>query len=166
MVAYYELGWGGWWFWDPVENASFMPWLVGTALIHSLAVTENAAASRTGRFAGHSGVLAVAARHLPRPFQRTDLGHAFATDPRRGIFILISSLHGYRPVAGAVRLAQRLGRSRWSLLADFAGIGMLSPTMWSSPAVFVGARFYPLLIDALWVGGFPSATVFQRCRLR
>ena len=47
--AYYELGWGGWWFWDPVENASFMPWLVGTALIHSLAVTESAAASRTGR---------------------------------------------------------------------------------------------------------------------
>jgi cytochrome c-type biogenesis protein CcmF len=46
--AYYELGWGGWWFWDPVENASFMPWLVGTALIHSLAVTENAACSRAG----------------------------------------------------------------------------------------------------------------------
>jgi cytochrome c-type biogenesis protein CcmF len=46
--AYYELGWGGWWFWDPVENASFMPWLVGTALIHSLAVTENAADSRAG----------------------------------------------------------------------------------------------------------------------
>jgi cytochrome c-type biogenesis protein CcmF len=46
--AYYELGWGGWWFWDPVENASFMPWLVGTALIHSLAVTENVACSRAG----------------------------------------------------------------------------------------------------------------------
>lgn len=48
--AYYELGWGGWWFWDPVENASFMPWLAGTALMHSLAVTENAARSKRGRY--------------------------------------------------------------------------------------------------------------------
>ncbi|MEE9142197.1 MAG: heme lyase CcmF/NrfE family subunit [Gammaproteobacteria bacterium] len=88
--AYYELGWGGWWFWDPVENASFMPWLVGTALIHSLAVTEKRGAfvswtlllsicafalSLLGTFLVRSGVLVSV--------------HAFASDPQRGLFILV-----------------------------------------------------------------------------
>ena len=88
--AYYELGWGGWWFWDPVENASFMPWLVGTALIHSLAVTE-----RRGLFKSWTLLLAISA------FSLSLLGtflvrsgilvsvHAFASDPTRGYFILI-----------------------------------------------------------------------------
>ena len=87
--AYYELGWGGWWFWDPVENASFMPWLVGTALIHSLAVTE-----RRGLFKSWTLLLAISA------FSLSLLGtflvrsgiiisvHAFASDPTRGVFIL------------------------------------------------------------------------------
>lgn len=87
--AYYELGWGGWWFWDPVENASFMPWLVGTALIHSLAVTE-----KRGTFKSWTVLLAITA------FSLSLLGtflvrsgvivsvHAFATDPARGLFIL------------------------------------------------------------------------------
>ncbi|MFQ5549347.1 MAG: heme lyase CcmF/NrfE family subunit, partial [Woeseia sp.] len=87
--AYYELGWGGWWFWDPVENASFMPWLAGTALIHSLAVTE-----KRGLFKSWTLLLAIAA------FSLSLLGtflvrsgilvsvHAFATDPARGMFIL------------------------------------------------------------------------------
>jgi len=87
--AYYELGWGGWWFWDPVENASFMPWLVGTALIHSLAVTE-----KRGLFKGTTLLLAISA------FSLSLLGtflvrsgvlvsvHAFASDPTRGVFIL------------------------------------------------------------------------------
>ena len=87
--AYYELGWGGWWFWDPVENASFMPWLIGTALIHSLAVTE-----RRGLFKSWTLLLAISA------FSLSLLGtflvrsgiivsvHAFATDPTRGYFIL------------------------------------------------------------------------------
>jgi cytochrome c-type biogenesis protein CcmF len=87
--AYYELGWGGWWFWDPVENASFMPWLVGTALIHSLAVTE-----KRGLFKSSTLLLAIGA------FSLSLLGtflvrsgvlvsvHAFATDPTRGVFIL------------------------------------------------------------------------------
>ena len=87
--AYYELGWGGWWFWDPVENASFMPWLIGTALIHSLAVTE-----KRGLFKSWTLLLAITA------FSLSLLGtflvrsgilvsvHAFATDPERGIFIL------------------------------------------------------------------------------
>jgi cytochrome c-type biogenesis protein CcmF len=87
--AYYELGWGGWWFWDPVENASFMPWLAGTALIHSLAVTE-----KRGLFKSWTLLLAISA------FSLSLLGtflvrsgilvsvHAFATDPARGMFIL------------------------------------------------------------------------------
>ncbi len=87
--AYYELGWGGWWFWDPVENASFMPWLVGTALVHSLAVTE-----KRGLFISWTLLLAISA------FSLSLLGtflvrsgilvsvHAFATDPARGLFIL------------------------------------------------------------------------------
>jgi cytochrome c-type biogenesis protein CcmF len=88
--AYYELGWGGWWFWDPVENASFMPWLVGTALIHSLSVTE-----KRGLFKSSTLLLAICA------FSLSLLGtflvrsgvlvsvHAFASDPARGVFILI-----------------------------------------------------------------------------
>jgi cytochrome c-type biogenesis protein CcmF len=87
--AYYELGWGGWWFWDPVENASFMPWLVGTALIHSLAVTEKRAA-----FKAWTVLLAIAAfslsllgTFLVRSGVLTSV-HAFATDPKRGVFIL------------------------------------------------------------------------------
>jgi cytochrome c-type biogenesis protein CcmF len=87
--AYYELGWGGWWFWDPVENASFMPWLVGTALIHSLAVTD-----KRGSFRAWTVLLAILA------FSLSLLGtflvrsgvlssvHAFAVDPKRGLFIL------------------------------------------------------------------------------
>lgn len=88
--AYYELGWGGWWFWDPVENASFMPWLVGTALIHSLAVTE-----KRGAFKSWTVLLAISAfslsllgTFLVRSGVLTSV-HSFASDPARGIFILI-----------------------------------------------------------------------------
>jgi cytochrome c-type biogenesis protein CcmF len=87
--AYYELGWGGWWFWDPVENASLMPWLVGTALIHSLAVTE-----KRGVFRAWTVLLAIAAfslsllgTFLVRSGVLTSV-HAFANDPKRGLFIL------------------------------------------------------------------------------
>ena len=87
--AYYELGWGGWWFWDPVENASFMPWLVGTALIHSLAATE-----KRGVFKNWTVLLAISAfslsllgTFLVRSGVLTSV-HAFASDPTRGIYIL------------------------------------------------------------------------------
>ena len=87
--AYYELGWGGWWFWDPVENASFMPWLCGTALIHSLAVTE-----KRGMFRAWTVMLAILAfslsllgTFLVRSGVLTSV-HAFANDPSRGAFIL------------------------------------------------------------------------------
>ena len=88
--AYYELGWGGWSFWDPVENASFLPWLVGTALIHSLAVTE-----KRGLFRNWTIVLAITAfslsllgTFLVRSGVLTSV-HAFASDPKRGVFILL-----------------------------------------------------------------------------
>ena len=88
--AYYELGWGGWWFWDPVENASFLPWLVGTALIHSLAVTE-----KRGMFKSWTILLAIftfslslLGTFLVRSGVLTSV-HAFANDPERGVFILI-----------------------------------------------------------------------------
>ena len=87
--AYYELGWGGWWFWDPVENASFMPWLAGTALLHSLAVTE-----KRGAFKSWTALLAIAAFSLAllgafivRSGVLTSV-HAFAVDPERGLFVL------------------------------------------------------------------------------
>ncbi|TCT18131.1 heme lyase CcmF/NrfE family subunit [Thiobaca trueperi] len=88
--AYYELGWGGWWFWDPVENASFMPWLVGTALIHSLAVTEKRAAFKTWTvlLAISAFSLSLLGTFLVRSGVLTSV-HAFATDPTRGSFILI-----------------------------------------------------------------------------
>ncbi len=88
--AYYELGWGGWWFWDPVENASLMPWLVATALIHSLMVTE-----KRGSFKAWTVLLAIAAfslsllgTFLVRSGVLTSV-HAFASDPKRGVFILV-----------------------------------------------------------------------------
>ena len=80
--AYYELGWGGWWFWDPVENASFMPWLVGTALIHSLAVTEKRGSFKNWTvLLRHRRVLALAARHLPGALRRADLGACLCHRP-------------------------------------------------------------------------------------
>ncbi len=87
--AYYELGWGGWWFWDPVENASFMPWLAGTALIHSLAVTEKRGAFRswTVLLAITAFSLSLVGTFLVRSGVLTSV-HAFATDPARGVFIL------------------------------------------------------------------------------
>ena len=88
--AYTELGWGGWWFWDPVENASLMPWLVGTALVHSLTVSD-----QRGRFKAWTALLAIAAfslsllgTFLVRSGVLTSV-HAFASDPRRGVFILV-----------------------------------------------------------------------------
>ena len=87
--AYHELGWGGWWFWDPVENASFMPWLVGTALLHSLAVTEkrNAFRSWTLLLAILAFSLSLLGTFLVRSGVLVSV-HAFATDPQRGIYIL------------------------------------------------------------------------------
>ncbi len=122
--AYYELGWGGWWFWDPVENASFMPWLVGTALIHSQAVTE-----KRGSFRGWTLLLAIAAFSLSllgtfivRSGVLTSV-HAFASDPERGVFIL-------------------------AFLAIVIG-GSLALYAWRAPKVAGGKSFAPLSRETL-----------------
>ena len=116
--AYYELGWGGWWFWDPVENASFMPWLVGTALLHSLAVTE-----KRGSFKSWTVLLAIVAfamsllgTFLVRSGVLTSV-HAFATDPKRGIFILAFLaivIGGSLLLFAVVRARGAWARSKWS----------------------------------------------------
>ncbi|BAX52323.1 heme lyase CcmF/NrfE family subunit [Photobacterium damselae subsp. piscicida] len=118
--AYYELGWGGWWFWDPVENASFMPWLAGTALMHSLSVTE-----KRGTFKAWTVLLAIAA------FSLSLLGtflvrsgvlvsvHAFASDPSRGMFILgfLVVVIGGSLLLYALRGAQIRSRGNYSLFS-------------------------------------------------
>jgi cytochrome c-type biogenesis protein CcmF len=153
--AYYELGWGGWWFWDPVENASFMPWLVATALIHSLAVTE-----KRGSFKSWTVLLAILA------FSLSLLGtflvrsgvlssvHAFATDPRRGLFILgflvfvigaSLSLYAWRaPKVGLGARFEWISRETF-LLANNVLL------MAACGAVLLGT-LYPLLLDALGMG--------------
>jgi cytochrome c-type biogenesis protein CcmF len=153
--AYYELGWGGWWFWDPVENASFMPWLVGTALVHSLAVTE-----KRGSFKNWTVLLAISAfslsllgTFLVRSGVLTSV-HAFATDPRRGIFILAflvavigSSLALFAWRAPKVGLGGRFALlSRESLLLTNNVLLVVA-----CASVLLGT-LYPLLIDALGAG--------------
>ena len=153
--AYYELGWGGWWFWDPVENASFIPWLVGTALLHSLAVTE-----KRGGFKSWTLLLAITAfslsllgTFLVRSGVLTSV-HAFATDPRRGIFILIflslvvgSSLALYAWRAPKNNLG---GKFSLSSRETFILLGNVFLVV-SAGSVLLGT-LYPLLIDALHLG--------------
>ena len=153
--AYYELGWGGWWFWDPVENASFLPWLLGTALLHSLAVTE-----KRGSFKSWTVLLAIGAfslsllgTFLVRSGVLTSV-HAFATDPRRGVFILVllvvvvgSSLALFAWRAPKVALGGSFAlMSRESLM--LAGNVLL---VVACASVLLGT-LYPLLIDALNMG--------------
>jgi cytochrome c-type biogenesis protein CcmE/ABC-type transport system involved in cytochrome c biogenesis permease subunit len=142
--AYYELGWGGWWFWDPVENASFMPWLVATALIHSLAVTE-----KRGAFKNWTVLLAIAAfslsllgTFLVRSGVLTSV-HAFATDPRRGVFIL-------------------------ALLVIVVGSSLLL-FAWRAPKVSAGGNFglvsreTMLLMNNVLLVVAPAASCWVRC---
>ena len=153
--AYYELGWGGWWFWDPVENASFMPWLAGTALIHSLAVTDKRGGvkvwtvllaimafslSLLGTFLVRSGVLSSV--------------HAFATDPKRGLFILVFLavviggsllLYAWRAPRGGLGGGFDLVSHESMLLANNV---LLVVAMGS---VLLGT-LYPLFLDALGLG--------------
>ena len=155
--AYYELGWGGWWFWDPTENASFMPWLVGTALIHSLAATE-----KRGLFKSWTVLLAIFAfslsllgTFLVRSGVLTSV-HAFATDPARGLFILIflaivvgGSLTLYAFRAPAISSRVSFGwLSRESLLL-VNNVVFLVATL----TVLFGTLF-PLLMDALGMGKY------------
>ncbi|WP_397449047.1 heme lyase CcmF/NrfE family subunit [Pseudomonas sp. NA-150] len=150
--AYYELGWGGWWFWDPVENASFMPWLVGTALIHSLAVTE-----KRGVFKSWTVLLAIAAfslsllgTFLVRSGVLTSV-HAFASDPARGVFILIFLLV---VVGGSLTLfafrapvvKSQVGFGLWSRETLLLGNNLVLVV--AASMILLGT-LYPLVVDAL-----------------
>jgi cytochrome c-type biogenesis protein CcmF len=153
--AYYELGWGGWWFWDPVENASFMPWLMGTALIHSLAVTE-----KRGLFKSWTLLLAIGA------FSLSLLGtflvrsgviesvHAFASDPARGLFILIF-------LALCVGGALVLYAWRAPLFRSNAGFAPVSRESFlllnnvllvGATALILLGTLYPMFLDAMNLG--------------
>jgi cytochrome c-type biogenesis protein CcmF len=153
--AYYELGWGGWWFWDPVENASFIPWLVGTALIHSLAVTE-----KRGAFRSWTVLLAILAfslsllgTFLVRSGVLTSV-HAFATDPRRGVFILIFLL----VVVGGSLTLFAARASRVGLGGTFDAVSRESMLLGNNVLLMVAAAsvllgtLYPLVLDALGLG--------------
>src|SRR6266567_1507219 len=153
--AYYELGWCGWWFWDPVENASFMPWLVGTALIHSLAVTE-----KRGGFKSWTVLLAIAAfslslvgTFLVRSGVLTSV-HAFANDPKRGTFIL-----GFLTIVIGGSLALYAWRARQvGLGSKFEMFSRESLLLTNNVLLIVAAgsvllgTLYPLFIDALNLG--------------
>jgi cytochrome c-type biogenesis protein CcmF len=153
--AYYELGWGGWWFWDPVENASFMPWLVGTALIHSLAVTE-----KRGAFKSWTVLLAILA------FSLSLLGtflvrsgvlssvHAFATDPRRGLFILgfLALVIGASLALYAWRAPQVGLGARFALVSRETMLLANNVLLLVACAAVLLGTLYPLLLDALGLG--------------
>ncbi|EOL9003431.1 heme lyase CcmF/NrfE family subunit [Cronobacter turicensis] len=169
--AYYELGWGGWWFWDPVENASLMPWLAGTALMHSLAVTE-----KRGSFRAWTVLLAITAfslcllgTFLVRSGVLVSV-HAFASDPARGMFILAllvivigGSLLLYAVKGGSVRA--RVGNALWSRESFLLGnnillitamlvvlLGTLLPLVHKAlglGSISVGAPFFNVLFSAL-----------------
>jgi cytochrome c-type biogenesis protein CcmF len=153
--AYYELGWGGWWFWDPVENASFMPWLLGTALIHSLAVTEKRSSfknwtvmlailafsfSLLGTFLVRSGVLSSV--------------HAFATDPRRGLFILafLTIVIGSSFALFAWRAPTVGLGARFALFSKETALLANNVLFMVAAGVVLLGTLYPLLLDALGLG--------------
>jgi cytochrome c-type biogenesis protein CcmF len=153
--AYYELGWGGWWFWDPVENASFMPWLIGTALIHSLAVTE-----KRGAFKNWTVLLAIIAfslsllgTFLVRSGVLTSV-HAFATDPKRGIFILcfLAVVIGGSLSLYAWRANRVAPGGRFELLSRESMLLANSVLLLVACGAVMLGTLYPLFLDALGLG--------------
>ncbi len=153
--AYYELGWGGWWFWDPVENASLMPWLVGTALIHSLAVTE-----KRGSFKAWTVFLAIGA------FSLSLLGtflvrsgvlssvHSFATDPTRGLFILtfLAVVIGGSLLLFALRASQVGLGGRFALVSRESFLMVNNILLLTATGSVLLGTLYPLFLDALGLG--------------
>ena len=162
LWAYYELGWGGWWFWDPAENASLMPWLAGTALLHSLVVTERRGALRVwtvflslgafslsllGTFLVRSGVLSSV--------------HSFAQDPLRGLFILIflaivigGSLVLFARRANAVKIAGDLARTTGDFKPTSRETAILAGNvlLLAALATVLLGTLYPLVLDAFDLG--------------
>ena len=153
--AYYELGWGGWWFWDPVENASFMPWLVGTALVHSIAATEKRGVFRswTLLLAIFAFSLSLLGTFLVRSGILTSV-HAFATDPERGMFILafLALVIGGSLLLFALRgptMYKSAGYGAWSREMMLLVNNIL---LVSSMAMILVGTLYPLLADVLGWG--------------
>ena len=153
--AYHELGWGGWWFWDPVENASFMPWLVGTALIHSLAVSEKRSSFKSwtvllsilafslsllGTFLVRSGVLVSV--------------HAFATDPARGIYILIflAVVVGGSLLLYALRAPHIKSIGQFDLFSRETALLLNNVLLLVAMFTILVGTLYPLFLDALNAG--------------
>ncbi|MGM0953410.1 MAG: heme lyase CcmF/NrfE family subunit [Pseudomonadota bacterium] len=153
--AYYELGWGGWWFWDPVENASLLPWLSGTALIHSLAVTEKRGVfkSWTVLLAIVTFALSLLGTFLVRSGVLTSV-HAFASDPERGSFLLM--LLGITVVGSLVLYAFRAPvvhvRSRYGSLSREIFLLLNNVLLVSATALVALGTLYPLVLDYLNMG--------------
>jgi cytochrome c-type biogenesis protein CcmF len=153
--AYYELGWGGWWFWDPVENASLMPWLTATALIHSLMVTE-----KRGAFKSWTVLLAIAAfslsllgTFLVRSGVLTSV-HAFASDPARGVFVLLflATVVGGSLTLFAWRAPKVSVGASFGLVSRETFMLINSVILVVSTAAVLLGTVYPLIIDALNMG--------------
>ena len=153
--AYYELGWGGWWFWDPVENASFMPWLCGTALMHSLLVTEKRGSFKiwTVLLAIITFSLSLLGTFLVRSGVLTSV-HAFATDPERGVFILGFLVF----VVGSSLLLFAWRAPKVGLGGKFSLVSRESALLANNVLLVVAAAsvllgtLYPLFLDALGLG--------------
>ena len=153
--AYYELGWGGWWFWDPVENASFMPWLVGAALVHSQAVTE-----KRGNFRGWTMLLAIAAfslsllgTFLVRSGVLTSV-HAFASDPERGMFILVflALVVGGSLLLYAIRAPKVETGKPFAATSRETFLLANNLLLTAAAAMILLGTLYPLLAEALDLG--------------
>ncbi len=161
--AYYELGWGGWWFWDPVENASFMPWLVGTALMHSLAVTEKRKA-----FKSWTVLLAIAA------FSMSLLGtflvrsgvivsvHSFASDPTRGLFILgiLIVLSGFGLLLYAMRAASLKSPGRYQAFSREVLLMGNNVFLCAATLVVLLGTLFPLVHKELGLGSISVGAPF------
>lgn len=153
--AYYELGWGGWWFWDPVENASLMPWLLGTALLHSLIVTE-----KRGAFRSWTVLLAIGAfslsllgTFLVRSGVITSV-HAFASDPKRGVFILglLALTVGVSLLLFAWRAPRLSGGGAFAPVSREGSLLVNNVLMASAAGAVLLGTIYPMVIDALHAG--------------
>ena len=153
--AYYELGWGGWWFWDPVENASFMPWLIATALIHSLSVTE-----KRGSFKHWTILLSISAfslsllgTFLVRSGILTSV-HSFASDPTRGVFILsfLVFVIGGSLLLYAIRQSSMNSQNKFNLVSRETGLLLNNLFLVTATITVLIGTLYPLVLDTLGLG--------------
>ena len=153
--AYYELGWGGWWFWDPVENASFMPWLVGTALLHSSIVVEKREAlkSWTILLAILAFALSLLGTFLVRSGVLTSV-HAFASDPERGVFILglLIVIIGGALMLYATRAPSLRGGGLFAPISREGALVLNNLLLATAAAVVFLGTLYPLFLDAFGGG--------------